>query len=388
MAQPSIWPGSGSAASGSTPFGFYDNESTFQTDAPNFAIWAGKRLGYPIMDVELQDSHFYACFEESIAEYSSQVNQFNIVDNLMTLQGQSTGSEYTHRNINPSMGRVVELAQEYGTEASIPVGGEVTLKSGSIDIVSGSQVYDLNTLWANVSESSNAIEIRRVHHGNTPAIQRFFDPYATTGYGTQNLISGFGFGRMSPAVSYTMMPIFEDMLRMQAIELNDTIRKSAYGFHIVDNKMRIFPNPSGETFKVYFDYYVKNDKTTSIPSGSGAGLGVVSDFSNAPYGNMKYGEINDTSKTWIRKYGLALCKELLGHVRGKYASIPIPNSETTLDGETLRSEATADKEMLITQLREMLEQTSKRALLEKDRDEGEFLSDKLGRIPISPIFIG
>jgi len=37
MSQTSIWPGSGSAASGSTPYGFYDADSEFNTEAPKFA---------------------------------------------------------------------------------------------------------------------------------------------------------------------------------------------------------------------------------------------------------------------------------------------------------------------------------------------------------------
>jgi len=114
---------------------------------------------------------------------------------------------------------------------------------------------------------------------------------------------------------------------------------------------------------------------------------VVSDFSNAQYDNMEYKHINDVGKQWIRKYALALCKELLGMIRSKYGSIPIPNSDTTLDGDTLRAEAATEKEVLVTQLREMLEQTSRKALLEADKDEAEFLQEKLQKVPY-PIYIG
>ena len=162
MAQQPIWPGSGSAVSGSTPFGLYDNDSEFQTEAPKFATWCARRLGYPIMSVELQDVQFYACLEESITEYSAQVNQFNIVDNLLTLKGQPTGSNFTHKNVTPTLGRQVRLAEQYGTEAG--VGGSVDIKKGSINVVSGSQEYDLNTLFANVSESGADIEIKRVYY--------------------------------------------------------------------------------------------------------------------------------------------------------------------------------------------------------------------------------
>jgi hypothetical protein len=92
-------------------------------------------------------------------------------------------------------------------------------------------------------------------------------------------------------------------------------------------------------------------------------------------------------RQWIRKDGLAVCKELLGLMRSKYGTIPIPNADTTLDGETLRSESAAEKEQLITELREMLEQTSRKALLEADKDEAEFLQEKLNKIPY-PIYIG
>ena len=384
MAQQPIWPGSGSAVSGSTPFGLYDNDSEFQTEAPKFATWCARRLGFPIMSVELQDVQFYACLEESITAYSAQVNQFNIVDNLLTLKGQPTGSNFTHKNVTPTLGRQVRLAEQYGTEAG--VGGSVDIKKGSINVVSGSQEYDLNTLFANVSESGADIEIKRVYYETTPAMQRFFDPYATTGYGTINLVQGFGFGDYSPAVSFTLMPIFEDLLRVQAIELNDQIRKSAYTFTLTNNKLRVFPNPV-EARKLYFDYVVSSESDNPLKADFSGSFNVVSDYSNVQYNNMQFQHINDVGKQWIRKYGLALTKELLGIIRSKYGTIPIPNSDTTLDGDTLRSEASAEKEGLVTQLREMLEQTSRKALLEADKDEADFLQEKLQKVPY-PIYIG
>ena len=103
MATEAVWPGSGSAVSGTTPFGLYDTDSDFQTEAPQFATWCARRLGYPITAVELQDSQFYACLEESVSEYSAQVNQFNIRDNLLNLKGQSTGSNFTHKRVKSTL---------------------------------------------------------------------------------------------------------------------------------------------------------------------------------------------------------------------------------------------------------------------------------------------
>ena len=383
MAQESIWDGSSTFTTGSTPWGLYDTDSSFSTDVDKFASWSAKRLGYPIMSVELQSGSFYACYEEAITEYSAQVNQFNIKDNLLHLTGQATGSNVTHKRVTPTMGRSVFLAKQYGTEAG--VGGTVDIKKASISVSSGSQEYDVNSLVVDGS-GSGSIEVKRVYYEGTPAMQRFFDPYATTGYGTINMVQGFGFGNQSPAVSFTLMPIFEDLLRVQAIELNDSIRKSGYSFTLVNNKLRIFPNPTADS-TIYFDYVDVSDRDNPLITEYSGSTDVVSDFSNVPYDNMEYQFINDVGKQWIRKYALALCKELLGMIRSKYGTIPIPNADTTLDGDTLRSEAAAEKETLITQLREMLEQTSRRALLEADKDEAEFLQEKLQKVPY-PIYIG
>ena len=383
MAQEVIWQGSSSFSPGQTPWGLYDEDNTFSSDVDKFADWCAKRLGYPIMSVELQSGSFYACYEESISEYSAQVNQFNIKDNLLHLTGQATGSNVTHKRITPTMGRSVFLSKQYGTEAG--VGGDVTYSKGSISITSGSQEYDINELFTDVS-ASEAIEIKRVYYEGTPAMQRFFDPYATTGYGTINMVEGFGFGNYSPAVSFTLMPLFEDLLRVQAIELNDSIRKSAYSFTLQNNKIRLFPDPESSS-TLYFDYVKASERDNPLITEYSGSSDVVSDFSNVPYDNMEYQFINDVGRQWIRKYGLALCKELLGLIRSKYGTIPIPNADTTLDGETLRSEAAAEKEQLVTELREMLEGTSRKALLEADKDEAEFLQEKLNKIPY-PIYIG
>ena len=379
-----IWPGSGSAVSGNTPFGLYDLDSTFQSEAPKFADWSAKRLGYPIMAVELQDVQFYTCFEESITEYSAQVNQFNIRENLLSLRGQATGSNVTHKRVTPNFADAIRVSEQYGTEAG--VGGTVDFKSGSISINSGSQVYDLNTLYADVSESGAAIEVRKVYYEESPAIQRFFDPYAGTGAGSYNMLDGFGWGNMTPAVQFMMMPIYADLLRIQAIEFNDQIRKSAFSFELRNNKLRIFPRPT-TNYTLWFEYILKSDRDNPLQTAHGETSNVVSDFSNVPYDNMEYQYINDVGKQWIRKYGLALSKELLGMVRSKYGSIPVPNAETTLDGDTLRGEASAEKESLVTELRENLEAASRKMMLEADSDEATRLQEKLQKVPL-PIYIG
>ena len=221
------WPGSGSAISGSTPFGIYDTDSTFQSDGPRVADWVAKRLGYPVQNVELLPQNIYACFEESINEYGAQVNQFNIRNNLSNLMGQSTSSNFTNNYVEgTNMGSLIKIANAYGQEAE--VGGYTTQKSGSIATTIGVSKYDLNYLWASVSESGKRIEVKKVYYESTPAISRFFDPYAVSAVGTLNLMDEFGFSSFSPAAQFVMMPLYEDLLRIQAIEFNDMVRRSSY----------------------------------------------------------------------------------------------------------------------------------------------------------------
>ena len=389
MAQEAIWPGSGSAIhedSGSTPFGLYDTDTEFQSEAPKLAVWCAKRLGYPIMDVELQDTQFYACLEESVSEYGAQVNQFNIRDNLFHLKGQPTSSNFTHKRVKPTLSETIFISEEYGQEAL--VGGSVDVKRTAVSINSGSQVYDLNALVSDVSESGASIEVKKVHYEARPAVTRYFDPYASTGFGTYNMLDGFGFGSYSPAITFVLQPMYADLLRIQAIEFNDQIRKSAYSFEIRNNQMRIFPIPT-QSGSVWIEYIKTEDRDNPLRtrhSGSSDDT-IVSDYSNVNYDFMKYSNINDVGKQWIRKYALALSKELLGIVRSKYGNIPIPNAEVSMDGDTLRAEATAEKEQLIEQLRENLEQTSRKALMEAQKDESEFEQETLKKVPY-PIYIG
>ena len=384
MATEAVWPGSGSAVSGTTPFGLYDTDSDFQTEAPQFATWCARRLGYPITAVELQDSQFYACLEESVSEYSAQVNQFNIRDNLLHLRGQSTSSNFTHKRVKPTLSETIFISEEYGQEAL--VGGSVDIKRTAVSVNSGSQTYDLNALIADASQSGESIEVKRVHYESTPAVNRYFDPYAGTGFGTQNMIDGFGMGNMSPAITFVLQPIYADLLRIQAIEFNDQIRKSAYSFELRNNQLRLFPIPT-ESGSLWVEYIKTSDRDNPLRTRYSGSNDVVSDYSNAKYDFMVYKQINDVGKQWIRKFGFALSKELLGIVRSKYGTIPIPGSEVSLDGDTLRAEATAEKEQLMEQLRETLEQTSRKALMEASKDESDFEQEKLKKVPY-PLYIG
>ena len=383
MSQARIWTGSATFTSGSsTPFGIYDGNSVFQSDAPKVASWCAKRLGYPIIDIELEGENFFAVFEEAVSEYSSQVNQFNIRNNLGSLEGQSTGSNYQGQSVVGSeLNTIATIAESYGNFAN--VGGRTDIKKGSIDVTTNSQEYDLQSLWGSVSESGERIDVTKVFYETTPAISRFFDPYSVSGQGTLNLIDEFGFGSFSPAAQFILMPIYEDMLRIQQIEFNDQMRKSAHSFNIVNNKITILPKPTSN-YKLWFEYQVVKDRrensTIITPN-------VVSDYSNVGYNFAEYSKINDVGKQWIRKYTLALAKEMLGAVREKYSTIPIPGSEVSLDGSALRAEAQTEKDALIEQLRENLNEVSKKVRIENEASMVDQQQTIINKVPLA-IYIG
>ena len=382
-----IWPGSssfttlsasyytGSSTIRPTPFGYYDGDTTFKSEADKVSDWCARRLGYPIMEVELQDINFFAAFEEAVTEFSTLVNMYNAKDHMLTLIGTSTSNVLTQRALSPNMGRTVELAKSYGNE--VGSGGNVDWKKGYIDLVPGSQSYDLDALWANVSESGNAIEMKRIFHDLTPAIARYFDPYVGTGAGTQQLLDSFGWGSYSPAVSFLVMPIYADLLRMQAIELNDTIRKSSYSFELRNNKLNIYPIPTYNT-KLWFEYVVTNDRNNPLQTPTGS----VSDLSNVPFGRIQFTNIKDIGVQWIYKYTLALSKEMLGLIRGKYTSVPIPGAETTLNGTDLIAQGREDKTNLTTELKELLQSMTRQGQFEQEAIVADSMQKQLSKVPL------
>lgn len=380
MANISIWNGSSTFSSGQTPFGFYDLEVDFASDADKVASFCATRLGYPLMDVELQSGSFYACFEEAVTTYGNEVFQYKIRENYLNLEGASTSSGINNQLIDSNIDRFVQIAKNYGTEAE--VGGNVTKYSGSLDITSSVQNYNLDQ-WAIDNNIDGGIEIRRIYYEAPPAIQRYFDPYAGTGTGIQSLMDAFDFGSFSPGVNFLLMPASYDILKTQAIEFNDQIRKSTFTFELVNNQLKIFPVPS-VTGKLLFEYYKLNDKS-SINFNTNSGL--ITNVAEVPYNNPSYNHINSVGRQWIFKYTLALAKELLGYIRGKYQTVPVPGSEATLNQADLLADARTEKENLLTNLREMLNETSRGAQMEAQSQEAEFLKTTLSNVPMT-IYIG
>ena len=370
-----IWPGSSSFTTGSTPYGFFDTDIDFVFEVDRAAHWCATSLGYPTMDVELIDVHMYASFEAAIMEYSNHVNQFNIQQNMLNLLGASTGSNLTHRNVPVSFGGLIQIANEYGTAAGL--NGTISVYTASIDVSPGIQMYDLNALVRDVHAPNQNIQIRKIHHYGTPASMRFFDPYLNNA----NVSDVFGYGGFSAATSFLLMPVYADLLRIQAIEFNDQMRKSQYSFQLHNNTMRLFPTPNREG-KLWLEYIITEDLNNALRLPDGT----VSDMSNVPYDLMRYSQINSVGRQWIRKYMLAHAKEILGNIRSKYANIPIPNADVTLNGSDLISQSQTEKQQLIEELRTMLESLTRSRLLEQKKMEVDNLNGTLQFIPM-PFFV-
>jgi hypothetical protein len=382
-----IWPGSssfvtvsasfyGSPSVGSrpTPFGYYDGDGVFKIEADKVADYCARSVGYPIMDVELQDLNFWAAFEESTTKFTTMVNMYNAKDYILTLQGTSKNTNLSGREIQTNLGRVIQMAKAYGTEAGS--GGTVDWKKGKIAVNTVSQSYDLNALWANVSESGKRIEVKRIFHNEDPAIVRYFDPQTDTGRGTQTMLEGFGWGSYSPAVSFLVMPMYADLLRMQAIEMNDQIRKSGYTFEIQNNKLQLFPIPEQE-FTLYFEYILVDDRNNPLSTPTGS----ISDLSNVPYDRIQFADINDIGVQWIYEYTLAVSKEMLGLVRSKYSTVPIPGSEATLNGADLIAQGRETKTQLLTDLKELLLSMGRETTMQAEATIATALQQQLAKVP-------
>jgi|TARA_R110000822_G_scaffold145556_4_gene284473 hypothetical protein len=379
MANIPIYNGSPSWATGLTPFGFYDNDPDFPTDAVKVAKFCAQRLGYPLTDVELQDMSFFTAFEEAVTVYGNELYSYQIRDNQLTLEGLSTGSNLNTSIITPSFEPIVRLTEMYGAEAG--TGGNVTYYTGSFPLTASKQTYDLKE-WAVNQGITGSIEVKKVFYESSPAINKIYDPYLGNGL---NLMNSFGFGGMSPGIgAFMMMPTNLTIASIQAIEISEQVRRSNYSFELKNNNLTIFPVPITGSGNFRFEYINRKERisgsATNTPS-------QVTNVSNSPYSNPSYAGINSVGRQWIFEYSLAISKEMLGYVRGKYSNIPIPDASVTLNQSDLIAAATSEKASLIERLRAYFDETSRKSLLERRSQEAEFKQTELKQVPYT-IYIG
>ena len=403
-----IWPGSASFAQVSasyygtgtwpppTPFGFYDSDPEFKTDANKVSNFCALHLGYPIENVELQEINFFAAFEEAVTVYGNELYAFQLRDNYLSIEGASDKIDVNNSIFTPSIDTVVRISQQYGEEAG--VGGNVTWYKGQLDLVPGQQQYDL-TKWAEDLGITGGIEIKNVWYQPPPAVSQMYSSYliGQGGLGGVPAAGMFGLG-MGGYAGYLMMPTSFAMQNIQAIEMQNQVMLSNYTFNVINNILSVFPIPGTGDFELgiddggglgyghylIFDFIKVQDRIDASFTDS---TNKISNTSDVPYVNPTYSKINSIGRSWIFEYTLAKAKEMLGLTRNKYSQIPIPGAEVTLNGDSLATQGIADQGALITRLRDYFDQTSHEKLLESRSKETEYRKKELSEVPFT-IYIG
>ncbi len=404
MANIPIWPGSSSFKPGDTPFGFYDNDPAFEKDADKVCTFVTRRLGYPLVEIELQAVNIYAAFEEAVTVYGNELYAYKIRENYLTLEGAPSSVEIEESIVSPNLGRIIDYSEQYGVEAG--TGGNVPWNKMGVPLTASVQDYDLNALaYQNGFTEPHDIEIMRVFYEAPPASALWMNSYDGFGFGLGGSIAagidgvgglgGFGYGG-----GYLMMPLNYDMQLIQQIELNDMVRISNYSFEMHNNVLRVFPIPgfdsqtpftasngdivSGSAGTMWVEFISKSQRSSASIVEAYDKIKMVS---GVPYKNPKYEDINSVGRSWIFEFTLAIVKEMLGYVRGKYETVPIPNAEITLNQADLLAAAREEKEALLTSLRAFFDETSREKLLERRTMESNFVMEELDRVP-RVIYIG
>ena len=373
-----IYPGSSSFFPGDTPFGFYDNDYAFQIDADKVTTFCARRLGYPIMDVELQDLNFYTAFEEAVTTYGNELYAYNLRDNMLNVAGALTSSKMNHATMTPTLANIIRISQQYAVESG--TGGNVNYYSGSFHTTASIQDYDFDK-WAIENNVTGGMEIKRIFWQPPPAVNQVYNLGVFSGLGGVPAVGAYGlFG----STGFLMYPTSLLLQSAQAVEMQNEISLAGYTFELINKKLRIFPIPSRDGDHIWFQYLNIEERANSVISQT---PGVVTNVSNAGYSNPTYTQINSIGRQWIFEYTLALCKEILGYVRGKYTQVPIPGKEITLNQSDLITAATAEKTTLIERLRVYFDETSRQALLARRQAESDSAMNELGKSPMT-IFIG
>ena len=377
-----------------TAFGFYNNDTDFQTDADKITVFCARRLGWPIENVELQDIQFWTAFEEATTVYGNELYAFKQREDYISMEGSensySSGADFSETLVTPNLQNIVRLSDEYGEQAG--VGGNVTWYSGSIELTQSIQDYDLND-WAvrTLGVSGKQLEIKRIFYEGIPASAQYFSA-GGAGLGALGGTGFMGFGGVPAGYglynTYLMSSLSYNVQAIQAVELAQDILFDAYSFELINNQLRIFPIPGtgedGNPGKLWFQYtLVDQVYEDSLQSGSN----LITNISQYPYNNPIYSTVNSIGRSWIFEYTLALVKETLGNVRNKYSQIPIPGAEVTLNGQDLINQSTTNKEALITRLRDYFDQTSRQSMLERRAAESVARVSEINNVPMT-IFVG
>ena len=363
-----------------TPFSIYDSESDFITDADSMVTFVKRKLGDDILSVELTKKQIWANFEEATLEYSAILNQYQAKSQLVNYLGFATGSMTggEEKFIRENLEFLGRFAEPYAMEAGI--GGSYNSLSGSIELEVGKQDYNIYTTLSGANgglfdNTKGKIKIEEVFHFNPQAAYRFFDTTSAINY----LNNEFSFESFTPETVFYILPVYEDLLRGGQLDLSNRVRRSNFSYKITGTNFRIYPIPT-KSQKLFLRIRQYPDPTS--PSYKDETIHGVSNMSNLPFGNVKYNRINSIGRQWIKSYTLAISMEQLGYIRGKFGSIPVPNSDVTLNSSDLISNGRSDRDGLKEKLREMLDSMTYDKLMETQSTRSEQINKQLKYVPI------
>ena len=398
--------GDASLVGAALPYDVYKSSNPFLSGAADQVAFVYKKLGGDILDIEIKAGNVYAAYQEAVLEYSYVINSHQAQNVLSDMLGASTasfdedgeivsGASDASRDFpNFGFGYARRVAEGISTEAG--VGGFQTQYSASFTLVANTQQYDLQSIVQDssslaASEYYNQINnkkvlIRDVYFKSKRTMWRFFGYY-----GGLNAVGNLStYGQYADDSTYEVIPTWQNRLQAMAFEDSVNVRFSHYSYQLQNNYIRIYP-PPGDTVDatediIWFTFTVEED-ANAVDETRLRGVKGVNNMNTLPFANIPYENINSVGKHWIRRYALALCKEVLGQVRSKFSTIPIPNDSVTLNGSDLISQARDEQEKLKTELKELLETLTYGKLAAGDAEIVESASKVFQQVP-DPIFVG
>ena len=373
-----------------TPFGFFDNDTQFQQEADSMVTFVKRKLGDDVLSVELTRKEIWACFEEACCEYSRHIHELKIKSELANVLGMPTGStnDMTNKLPRQTLEWLMRQAEPYASFANI--GGSYDATLGYIDLVPGQQDYNIySSLKDTVSGSliydslqiKSAMRIVEVFHVEPLAAQHFLLNASNV---TNFLATNFNYESYVNSTIFYVLPVFEDILRRGMLETAFRVRRSQYSYGIIGSNLRIYPIPVTDlqVGRLYVKVQAGAQNPLNPTSFKDQTINGVSGPQNVPLGNIPFSSVTQPGRQWIRQYTLALSKELLGLIRSKFQSIPIPNADLQLNGSDLVTQARDDKEKLGTQIKEFLENLTNAKLMEQQAQLAENMQKQLKYVPI------
>jgi hypothetical protein len=391
-----------------TPYAVFDSDTQFQSDADKTVVFVKRMLGDDVLSVELTKKMIWACFELASLEYGKIINDYALKSQLANLLGQPTSSNVTNTFPRQTLEFLFRQAEPYSMEAG--VGGSYESTLGYIDLQSGRQDYNIYTelrdssgslLFPNLSASlQTKLRLVEVYHFSPVAAQSFLLNASNI---TNFLATEMRYESYVNSTVFYVLPIFEDVLRRSMLEAAYRVRRSNYSYSQYGPIIRIYPVPAEGNQPTFVSRLWVRVRTKPDPlkpdygsvSGSNTAdstiSGSISNPSNVPFVDIQYHLINSPGKQWIRDFTLALATIVLGRVRSKLKTLPIPGADLQLDGEELVSQGREDKEKLLDDLRTMMDDLTYDKLLERESQKAEFLNTQLKFLPMplgKSIFIG